>query len=79
MPSPAKITTVTIVEPRWEPDKLVLFRHNPPDSRLYVWCGRSMGWRPFEGTSKAFFHLFPSMEAAETAAGEYINLPVQEQ
>lgn len=77
MPKPPKLSTVTIAEPRWAPGRFILFRVDLHDDHVCVWCGRSMGWRPFDGTSKAFFHLFPSMEAAEEAANKYIKLPVQ--
>ena len=73
------VSAVIICEPAYAAGQLVLFRVEPPDfERKHAWCGRSLGWRPAETTSNAFFRLFSSREEAQEAADEYITLPLQE-
>ncbi|MCX7428795.1 MAG: hypothetical protein NTW96_24610 [Planctomycetia bacterium] len=77
---PSKASIVTIAEPEYAPGKFVLLRlDHPHRDRWFVWCGRSMGWLPFKETSNAFFHRFPSTEAAEKAIKKALTLPLQEE
>ena len=77
---PKSVSTVVFCEPEYAPGQFVLIRIDLPHTdKHFVWCGRSMGWKPLKTTSNAFFRLFPSMDAAQEAADKYINLPVQTQ
>ena len=76
---PNRVSAVVIAEPEYARGQFVLIRADLPDTdRRFVWCGRSLGWLPFETTSRAFFRFFSSREAAEEAAEKYVTLPVQE-
>jgi len=73
------VSTVVVAEPRYAPGRFVLLRADLPDmDRGFVWCGRSLGWRPMETTSTAFVKLFPSEEKATEAADKYVTLPLQD-
>jgi len=80
MPKPKRVSIVTIAEPEYAPGQFVLLRADHPHTdRWFAWCGRSMGWLPFTETSNAFFHRFPSMEAAEKAIKRALKFPLQEE
>ena len=73
-------SAVVIAEPEYAPGRFVLIRVEQSDpDRRFVWCGRSMGWLPFDTTSNAFFRSFSSKAAARKVADKFIGLPVQEE
>jgi len=77
---PKSVSTVAVCEPEYAPGQFVLIRIDLPHAdKQYVWCGRSMGWKPFKTTSNAFFCLFMSKEKALEAADKFVTLPVQEE
>ena len=73
-----KLSAIVIVEPEYAPGRLVIFRLDTPHGEKYVWCGRSIGWRPLNYTATMFFQLFRTMEDAALAADKYITFPLME-
>jgi hypothetical protein len=67
---------VFVCEPEYAPGQSVLIRMELSNlERQFVWCGRSLGWLPFETTSNAFFRFFASYDEAQEAADKYVTLP----
>jgi len=65
-------------EPDYAPGRFVLLRADSPAQQWFVWCGRSLGWLPFDTTSNVFFRFFASTSEANEAADKWIDLPLQE-
>lgn len=77
---PKQVSAVILAEPEYAPGQFVLIRVDFPNMRRrFVWCGRSMGWKPMMTTSNVFFRLFPSVDAAQEEAEKYVTLPVQKE
>jgi hypothetical protein len=77
VPDTTNASVVYVCQFAAPPQHYFLLRIDPPDNGRFVWCGRSMGWRPLETTSSVFLKRFPTLEAAEEASDKYIKLPVQ--
>jgi len=73
-------SAILIVELECTPGRFVLMRTDWPGvARMFVWCGRSLGWRPLDTTSSAFFQYFCSKQEARKIADKYITLPLQQE
>ena len=76
---PKQLSAVTIASPREAPDQFFLMRTDFPEvDRVFVWCGRALGWQPMNSVTRLLRHLYPSMQAAEKAAERYVTWPAGE-
>jgi|GEM_PF-3657900 len=74
----SQMSAIAIAEPEYAPGRLVLFRVDSANQEPYVWCGRSIGWRPLKHTASMFFRLYLSEEDAAQAANKYVSFPLLE-
>jgi len=72
-----KVSTIAVFESPHSPGRFILVRADEPHpDRFYVWCGRSLGWRPMGDTNEGFYRLYWTEDAAAQAADQAVKLPL---
>lgn len=61
-----QLSTVTVLERRV--GGFILQRTDMPDEHEFVWCGKALGWRPWNSSTVSLAHVYPTQLAAELAS-----------
>jgi hypothetical protein len=66
------------VEPPDAPGKVCLLRRDGEQGDTFIWCGRALGWLPFDAIGRLHRVDFTTEEAAFAAAQQFGKWPLQE-